>query len=189
MAEQRMCADCGNVVWWSRGWKCRQCAVIHDGPVHPTVCGCGSADFYELQRLWDDMQYYCDGCGPGRIGYQVAVRYPYFDKGLGRQITSPQHRKDVCRELGVIPTEGESRGLWEEIADREQSLIAEDEAKYDAYVTEMTEGPARGEYALMQRMVNEDLRKSYEHTRNEDTKARHMWEREVERRLSRGQER
>lgn len=33
-------------------------------------------------------------------------RYPYFDRGLGRQIESKEHRRQVCAELGVVPAEG-----------------------------------------------------------------------------------
>lgn len=188
MPEQRVCKGCGNTTLWSRGWKCRNCSTVHDGTEAPAACGCGWSDFYELEKVWDDITFYCADCNlrPSRGVLNGSKGYPYFDRGLGRQITSPAHRLSVCRELGVVPTDGETRGTWEEIGEHEQSAIARDEAKYDAYIKEMTEGPSRGQFARLQEHMVEVHREAMAQAREEFAAERRQWESEVEQARSRG---
>lgn len=55
----------------------------------------------------------CERCaGPTDIRDLVfndrfSERFPYFDRGLGRVVTSKQHRLEVCRQLGVEPIDGD----------------------------------------------------------------------------------
>lgn len=180
--EQRVCADCGITVTWAR-LKCRGCFHNFGPPTDPdpTTCPkCGSQDIADLGKQWDDLTFFCEGCGPGRIGYRASVRYPYFDRGLNREILSPGHRREVCRELGVIPTDGETRGLWDEIADKAEAEDERIDRKYAEYMDEMTTGPARGEFARLQEHMKEVHREEFARAREEDAQGRRQWEREVE---------
>lgn len=70
----------------------------------------------------------CPGCGGlevealvgGAVGVELGGAggagrfYPYFDPQLGRQIDSAQHRRQVCKELGLVPMEGGMEGAVEE---------------------------------------------------------------------------
>lgn len=56
----------------------------------------------------------CPRCGePSPMGINMPHEdgtlrmYPYFDRGLGRVLESPQHRRQVCKEMGVIPVDGD----------------------------------------------------------------------------------
>lgn len=55
----------------------------------------------------------CIECGE-HAGWQPSCRidrwseqFPYFDRGLGVMLTNKQHRRDVCKERGLTPVEGD----------------------------------------------------------------------------------
>ena len=53
------------------------------------------------------------------------IDYPYFDRGLGREIKSSQHRRQVCQELNVQP--------WDNARDDDVDyMIAEQERPVEA---------------------------------------------------------
>jgi len=57
----------------------------------------------------------CDRCGSRDLAFLLSVpnidrfseRFPYFDRGLGRTVTSKKHRLEVCREKNVVPIDGD----------------------------------------------------------------------------------
>ena len=38
---------------------------------------------------------------------RFSEQFPYFDRGLGVMLTSKQHRRDVCKERGLTPVDGD----------------------------------------------------------------------------------
>jgi len=79
--------------------------------------------------------------------------YPYFDRGLGRRVSSSAHRKKLCEELGVeacddgggdVVTDGVSSA-------RKAQWRAEDKAEKDFhdYVERLEKDPAFSEYRRM----------------------------------------
>lgn len=183
MPTTRTCQLCENEFVTAR-MKCVHCDRISEAVDQCTTPDCANRPpwLVELEPLWDTDFRFCPACvaDPSTRIYRSSVTYPYYDRGLGCEIVSPAHRMRVCREKGVIPTEGETRGLWDEIADREQSLIEKDERKYNDYVEEMTTGPARGEFARMQHVMQDVHREEIARARVEEAKERRQWEREVE---------
>jgi hypothetical protein len=106
--------------------------------------------------------------------------FPYFDYGLGREITSHGHRRAVMHELGVEEAGGE-RGTWADMADAEASAISRDQERYDDYVREQTEGPARGEFAALQREMAKQQVAALEQVREQRQRQRERHQEFVER--------
>jgi|TARA_R100000084_G_scaffold108305_1_gene70622 hypothetical protein len=50
---------------------------------------------------------YVQPFGLQKFSSSFDTEFPYFDRGLGRQITSASHRAEVCKELGVVPLDGD----------------------------------------------------------------------------------
>lgn len=65
------------------------------------------------------------------------IRYPYFDGGLGREITGPRHRQEVMKELGVIEIGGEWEAAKKLFA--EEAKAAEGNITVDDYERTMAE--------------------------------------------------
>lgn len=116
-------------------------------------------------------QLVCPACGGakahGMIPPRVEIRgsssmgsraqtYPYYDHGLGCWLNSPAHRLETAKRLGFTPTEGESIGTWGDIAEKDASKAARDQAKYDAYVDEM-ETTAGAEWNALKDHLKRDV--------------------------------
>lgn len=67
----------------------------------------------------------------------VGKHYPRFDRGLGCEVRSHQHRQEICKRRNLEPVEGAS-GIIEHVVARE---AAEDRAEeeYQAETTELME--------------------------------------------------
>jgi hypothetical protein len=85
---------------------------------------CDGAEFVALVSVGTGIEL-GDVAGVGRV-----CPYPYFDRGLHRTITSAAHRRQVCRELGVVPVEGNVGGLVDRELSRQESLAERAEAAY-----------------------------------------------------------
>jgi predicted nucleic acid-binding Zn ribbon protein len=86
--------------------------------------------------LADEAAPPCPRCGePGRemlgiAGTEAPGSWPRYDKGLGLVLTSAAHRRQVCKERGLIAIDGD----WDE--DRLMSAIEADVAKDEATAAE-----------------------------------------------------
>lgn len=56
----------------------------------------------------------CVNCGavaevcPVKVNIdRFSERFPYYDRGLGVMLQSKQHRRDICRERGLTPVDGD----------------------------------------------------------------------------------
>lgn len=92
----------------------------------------------------DDERPTCPGCDSGDHVVLVATTkqppegsgYPYFCRGLGIEVTSAQHRRQVLKDRGLVCYEGEMESvIAEQKRGREKQLAAakaeEDEIKRD----------------------------------------------------------
>lgn len=82
--------------------------------------------------------------GVGRV-------YPYFDRALGVEVQSDTHRRQLCRERGLIPTDGDLD--LAAIAREDERQAEEDEKVYNEYIDEMTRGPNKEAYGKLQDMI------------------------------------
>lgn len=119
--------------------------------IHPRKClDCGSAfdlwtkgdDRTIVQRLDDELA--CPKCGAGESRWQwhswgyadqfeVINTFPRYDRGLGVMLESEEHRRQVCKQMGVVPLEHvpsdfpsaykEARRKQEEAADRGEAYL------------------------------------------------------------------
>ena len=68
------------------------------------------------------------------------ARYPYFDRGLGITLTSERHRREVCKQRGLTPVDGDfNMDPYFAEADKE---IAEETEVYNDYVDRLEHDPA-----------------------------------------------
>tara|TARA_R110002110_G_scaffold4364_4_gene22392 strand:+ start:3341 stop:3964 length:624 start_codon:yes stop_codon:yes gene_type:complete len=68
------------------------------------------------------------------------ARFPYYDRGLGVTLTSENHRREICRQRGVTPVDGD----WDmdyHFAKADKK-INEETAVYDDYVDRLENDPA-----------------------------------------------
>ena len=80
---------------------------------HPT--GMTFEDFYNTGESPDTIVFgdgsyakkYAQPFGLQKFASSFDTEFPYFDRGLGREITSATHRDEVCKELGVVPIDGD----------------------------------------------------------------------------------
>lgn len=79
-------------------------------------------------------------------------RFPYFDRGLGMWLTSKQHRKDVCRQRGLTPVEGD----WEvDSAFRKwDDEDGKEEVEYRKYCDRLDNDPAFRDFRRQQEREN-----------------------------------
>lgn len=125
-------------------------------PTYAYMCGNGhrTEDFRSMSRKDEPMPCPVEGCGGSSFNTFIAneggfnawtlgtfgVHGGYYDRGLGRHVTSPDHRQEVMRELGVH--EGGS------VADTERSISANRargeaiETEYNANLAELNRDPA-----------------------------------------------
>jgi len=85
----------------------------------------------------------CDGKA-GRV-WKVKLdmhwaRFPYYDRGLGVTLTSENHRREICRQRGLTPVDGD----WDlagEIA-KNESKVEEEKETYKDYYDRVHNDPA-----------------------------------------------
>lgn len=144
-----------------------------------------------LDRDDDCFNLSCTRCGGAELvalvagvaanGLETAVtKYPYFDRGLGRTVKSARHRTQICRELGVVPLDGETLGDAEDIAEKRKSENERVTARYQAYEKEMTEGPNRAEFHAVQEQIRRDMAARVAQEQGHRDAQRREYERELE---------
>jgi hypothetical protein len=68
---------------------------------------------------------YVQPFGLQKFSSSFDTEFPYFDRGLGREITSASHRDEVCKELGVVPVDG-NVDFSDEMAEYQKKVREED---------------------------------------------------------------
>jgi len=71
---------------------------------------------------------------------RFSEQFPYYDRGLGVMLMSKQHRRDVCRERGLTPVDGDwnIQKEYDKWDVRQEKEIKE----YDDYVDRLDNHPA-----------------------------------------------
>jgi hypothetical protein len=75
------------------------------------------------------------------------TNWPYFDRGLGKMLHSKKHREEVCREMGVVPIDGDI-DYSSDYNKLEAKIAAEDKIVED-YQEQVDTSPAYAEYREM----------------------------------------
>ena len=153
------CSECGKhaervltvSVSKSRQMNTEACDVV----VHDFVCKeCN----HRFERMVSPGEYEegidCEQCDSGKAFWAPGSRidntlriYPYFDRGLGCEVKSPQHRRDVCKSKGLTPVDGdfdEDRYINPMEAKIQRELDA-----YDTYVGELETHPKYRDYRIL----------------------------------------
>jgi hypothetical protein len=66
-------------------------------------------------------------------------RFPYYDRGLGVMLQSKAHRRQICKERGLTPVDGDydEEKIFSEFDNRRDS----EEKEYNDYVDRMDNAP------------------------------------------------
>ncbi len=100
---------------------------------------CGSEDIEDVDLVDGDVPKTapCANCGKAAKVLPITVnidrfseRFPYYDRGLGVMLQSKQHRKDICRERGLTPVDGDwdierEYSKWDTQNDKEEKEYAD----------------------------------------------------------------
>lgn len=86
-------------------------------------------------RLSDDVETDACVCGSSRVmglvraGRAIDTNYPRWDGGLGVMLQSAAHRRQICRERGLIPVDGDldMRDLLADVRLQERQQAVGDE--------------------------------------------------------------
>ena len=71
-------------------------------------------------------------------------RFPYYDRGLGVMLRSKAHRREICKQRGLTPVEGDydEEKIFSEFAKRRES----EEKEYNDYVDKLDNSPEFTEF-------------------------------------------
>ena len=74
--------------------------------------------------------------------------FPYYDRGLGMMLHNKQHRRDVCKEKGLTPIEGD----WDVETEYSKwdSRVDEETKEYDEYCDRLDNDPAFKDFRKQQ---------------------------------------
>lgn len=122
--------------------------VAHDFKCENAECG---HEFEEILNLSEIPALRCPVCGG--IIHIVIKRapatdlfsqnlYPYYDRGLGCEVRSKQHRKELCAALGVIPIDGDYDPDRDFGLSKMKRQIEEDDKAYEDYMDEVEHSSA-----------------------------------------------
>tara|TARA_A100001515_G_scaffold72885_1_gene57956 strand:- start:1292 stop:1915 length:624 start_codon:yes stop_codon:yes gene_type:complete len=158
------CEQCGaEAAWRSINWQ-----PPPKPQNHHVVYGKGldSDEFLKKERL---MQFSCEDCGETTFEWLSGVppetypcetegcggqakrvvrpkldmhwaRYPYYDRALGVMLKSESHRREVCRQQGVVPVDGD----WDMAGEisKQDAKIDEEKDVYRDYYDRINNDPA-----------------------------------------------
>jgi len=88
------------------------------------------------------MHFNYGGWSIDRFGEDT--NWPYYDRGLGRMLHSKKHREEVCKEMGVVPIDGDI-DYSSDYNKLEAKQAAEDKL-VDDHKKQVEESPAYAEY-------------------------------------------
>ena len=71
-------------------------------------------DCTNSEKEYDKDAAECEHCQSKNVTIDIPIpsidrfgeRFPYYDRGLGMWLTSRNHRKEMCKKLGVVPIDG-----------------------------------------------------------------------------------
>jgi len=75
------------------------------------------------------------------------TNWPYYDRGLGRMLHSKKHREEVCKEMGVVPIDGDID--YSSDYNKLEAKIAEENKIVEDYQEQVENSPAYAEYREM----------------------------------------
>jgi putative FmdB family regulatory protein len=136
----------------SHDFKCRQCGhrwedIVERDEAESQKCPeCGGIAFVIF--------------GGGHNNKEERERYPYFDRGLGMILTSPAHRRQICKERGLTPVDGDydiRRDLG--VAEREAREEAE-EREFQDYQDRVLHAPEFAAYRANRERLLAESRES-----------------------------
>lgn len=153
------CGECGKTaervltvsVAKSRPMNTDPCGVI----MHNFVCkGCS----HRFEKMVAPGEYEdgigCEKCDDGTAfwapGTQITTSlrlYPYFDRGLGCEVRSPGHRRDVCKSRGLTPVDGDFDE--DQYLNPMEAKIKHELDSYDNYVAELENHPKYRDYRIL----------------------------------------
>ena len=120
-------------------FKCNGCDNIFDEIV----------DHGLNQSVDDDFE--CPKCGVSdsvwRPSAQIdrwSERFPYYDRGLGVMLQSKAHRKQICKERGLTPVDGDFDE--EKLFSDQTKRRDREEKEYNDYVDRLDNAPEFKEY-------------------------------------------
>jgi len=66
-------------------------------------------------------------------------RFPYYDRGLGVMLQSKAHRREICKQRGLTPVDGDydEEKIFSEFDNRRKS----EEKEYNDYIDRMDNAP------------------------------------------------
>lgn len=83
-------------------YKCRDCSSSFDELIN-----------FTSGEHWEDSQE-CPECGSCNSAWVPTVKidrfsevFPYYDRGLGMILESKRHRREVCKQRGLTPVDGD----------------------------------------------------------------------------------
>jgi len=83
-------------------YKCNACSTVFESLI----------DTRESQHHDDDQE--CTSCGVKDSRWIPSVRidrwsemFPYYDRGLGVMLESKAHRREICKQRGLTPVDGD----------------------------------------------------------------------------------
>jgi putative FmdB family regulatory protein len=106
-------------------------------------------DFGENEAVSDERK--CPECSSTNVRWVPSCRidrfsetFPYFDRGLGMLLKSKAHRREVCKQRGLTPVEGDwdvdsHLRKWDDEDAKEQKA-------YDDYCDQLDNDPAFASY-------------------------------------------
>ena len=137
-----------------------------------TCLDCGEESFIdctdEETNEYSREHVKCEHCGSKNLEIKPAChnidrfseRFPYFDRGLGMWLKSKAHRREVCRQKGVVPIDGDidaSRTL-----EKARQQEREDNKILDKLKDRMENHPGYAEY---RKMKDRGFKHQYKHRR------------------------
>ena len=120
-------------------FKCKSCEHVFEEIV----------DHGENQSVDDDFE--CPECKASGSTWRPTARidrwserFPYFDRGLGVTLQSKAHRRQICKERGLTPVDGDfdEEKLFSDQTNRRER----EEKEYNDYVARLDHAPEFKEY-------------------------------------------
>ena len=125
--------------------------------LHEFKCnGCGHSfeeivDHGDGQSVDDDFK--CPECGKMDCRWQPmsnidrwSERFPYYDRGLGVMLKNKAHRREICKQRGLTPVDGDYDE--EELFSGQDSRREREEKEYTDYVDRLDNAPEFKEYRI-----------------------------------------
>ena len=117
------------------GYRCNACKHCFD-----EITDFSKGESHEDKRPCPKCQSEDSSWVPSVRIDRWSERFPYYDRGLGVLLTSKQHRRDICKERGLTPVDGDwdLDGAFREFDDTNEK----EEKEYADYCDRLDNHPA-----------------------------------------------